>query len=412
VQSIVRRFAIFAPLSVVIAVTHIYLRSYYSYLTRTLDILAFVCFGCTIYFGFLRPHVSEVASKRLAPAIEQFLESPNGKEDRATSKIAEGIAYSVVIIVGLIAYLLAIDYLGHTNLEPGTFGDFFGGLLNPLLTFLTFVALVVTMAMQRVQLRKALQDSASAAFQTSLQGFETTFFNLLELHNAIVRDLHFVPDDVTLRHERPDYDENYEIAAQRFPGLTPVSSTTQIVTGRRVFAAVLDLIDTKVKRLNPFGIPVLERDVYKLVQDEHNYVLGHYFRNLFQILSLVEYYTARLSRSGDTKIFSPKRYTNLLRAQLSSHELTVLFYNCLEGMVDSGKFKRLVVEYEMLEHMPFHYSKMFHKVSVPGFDLDIERDIRHYFHKNDNGTTKKFSAGAFGRNPQIQKFLNNEQVVT
>ena len=44
-------------------------------------------------------------------------------------------------------------------------------------------------------------------------------------------------------------------------------------------------------------------------------------------------------------------YTNLIRAQLSSYELALLFYNCL-GDIGREKFKSLVEEYALLQNMP------------------------------------------------------------
>lgn len=44
-------------------------------------------------------------------------------------------------------------------------------------------------------------------------------------------------------------------------------------------------------------------------------------------------------------------YTNLIRAQLSSHELLLLFYNCLSDL-GREKFKPLVEEYGLLKNMP------------------------------------------------------------
>ncbi len=43
-------------------------------------------------------------------------------------------------------------------------------------------------------------------------------------------------------------------------------------------------------------------------------------------------------------------YVSLVRAQLSSHELLMLFYNCLS---DYGKkFKPLIPDYHFLKNMP------------------------------------------------------------
>lgn len=50
-------------------------------------------------------------------------------------------------------------WLEKTGGYLGTFGDFFGSVVNPILTFGTLVALAITILMQRVQLREAREDA-------------------------------------------------------------------------------------------------------------------------------------------------------------------------------------------------------------------------------------------------------------
>lgn len=53
----------------------------------------------------------------------------------------------------------------------GTFGDFFGGMLNPILTFLTFMGLLITIVLQQKELRltrKELKESSLALTEQSL----------------------------------------------------------------------------------------------------------------------------------------------------------------------------------------------------------------------------------------------------
>lgn len=71
----------------------------------------------------------------------------------------------------------------------GPLGDFFGGILNPLLSFCTFMALLMTIILQQKELsltrkelnetQKATRDSAEALKEQSnsikIQNFENTF---------------------------------------------------------------------------------------------------------------------------------------------------------------------------------------------------------------------------------------------
>ena len=69
--------------------------------------------------------------------------------------------------------------------------------------------------------------------------------------------------------------------------------------------------------------------------------VDHYFRHLYNTIEFVD--QDSLFRDLEEK----HRYTNLIRGQLSSDELGLLFYNCL----DDEAFKRLVERYALLEGM-------------------------------------------------------------
>jgi hypothetical protein len=81
--------------------------------------------------------------------------------------------------------------------------------------------------------------------------------------------------------------------------------------------------------------------------------LGQYYRTLYNILKLVE-----RSEFIDEKYV----YTNLIRAQLSRYELSLLFYNSLS---DYGREKMapLVKEYKILKHLE--------KTTLPDENLKI-----------------------------------------
>jgi len=69
--------------------------------------------------------------------------------------------------------------------------------------------------------------------------------------------------------------------------------------------------------------------------------LGHYFRHLYHIVKYIHI----------SKIPNKQFYANLLRAQFSSYEYLLLFYNCLSEH-GNKEFKPLVEKYALMEHMP------------------------------------------------------------
>lgn len=102
---------------------------------------------------------------------------------------------------------------------------------------------------------------------------------------------------------------------------------------------------------------------YESVQTD----FGHYFRNLYRIIKLVdetEFHThSELGTSPDAtkridliSYSSPNhitryKYTSMIRSQLSDYELLWLFYNCLsENGVE--KFKPYIEKYSLLKNIP------------------------------------------------------------
>jgi hypothetical protein len=78
---------------------------------------------------------------------------------------------------------------------------------------------------------------------------------------------------------------------------------------------------------------------YTQVYHAQQQQLAHYFRNLYHIIKFVK--TSDMS--------DKRRYTSLVRAQLSAYELPVLFYNCLTPYGE--RFRPLVEEFGLLEHL-------------------------------------------------------------
>lgn len=209
--------------------------------------------------------------------------------------------------------------LSGTQEVWGQFGDYLGGVLNPMLGFLTLLALLVTITLQSRELRlstEELKKSASALQSQNdtlkRQSFESTFFQLLRLHNDIVTAM-----DVTAKHSSIE------------------------TRGRDCFGVFVKELRGEITQAQATSNAQLAGDAYLGFYRRRQRDLGHYFRLLYHIVKFVD-------RSD---VANKKFYTNLVRAQLSSDELKLLFFNCLSPL-GNEKFKKLIERYALLKTLP------------------------------------------------------------
>jgi hypothetical protein len=99
-----------------------------------------------------------------------------------------------IIDIGLTAYAYKANEPNH-----GVFGDFFGGVANPFLTFLTFMGLLLTIVVQKVELRDSREEMKRSADALSeqvdafrKQSFEVTFLKMLEIHSVLTQSIDLV----------------------------------------------------------------------------------------------------------------------------------------------------------------------------------------------------------------------------
>lgn len=216
--------------------------------------------------------------------------------------------------------------------ELGVFGDFLGGVLNPIFTLMTFFGVIVTIALQKLELRAAREEYKKSADALGTQAVENTFFNMLNLHHRITENLTFPNIDFEFDGDGEVmlYDSSSVNKMESYSGISAFSRFLhKVALGRRTKDEVLT--------------------IYAFMQREYNHVFGHYFRNLYQIMKFVSEHPV----IDDNQ---KKKYMSILRAQISTDELAVLFMNCSGNMVDNGEFRQLLVTYKMLEHMTLTYN--------------------------------------------------------
>lgn len=145
------------------------------------------------------------------------------------------------------------------------------------------------------------------------QRFEASFFELLRLHADIVSAL-FVQSNVNAFMGRRAFEEL-----------------------RRQFKAAYTT--TAAQELK-YEIERVQR-AWNLFFNQNHSVIGHYFRNFYHIVKFVD----------ESTVEHKQLYVNIARAQLSSDELYLLFYNGLSP-IGSRRFKKLMERYALLEHLP------------------------------------------------------------
>lgn len=69
----------------------------------------------------------------------------------------------------------------------------------------------------------------------------------------------------------------------------------------------------------------LKNNAYEFMYDRNEEVIGHYFRNLYRIIKFIQ--DEKFSADIEENELEQRKYRGILRAQLSSIELLMLFYN-------------------------------------------------------------------------------------
>lgn len=244
----------------------------------------------------------------------------------------------------LLISVLVVNLLFNRN-GFGEWGDFFGGVLNPFLTFLTFMGLLLTIVIQSKELketRKEVKRSSDALELqnkvTRKQSFEQTLFQMLSLHNEIVSsiDLHNSKKQIT-------------------------------TTGRDCFTVFLGRFReayTSTKGDDNEFVYDEIRCSWNMFWKDHARELAHYYRYLYNIIRFID-------ESEVEKV----NYIRIVRSQLSDQELLLLFYNCLSEN-GAKQFKPLVEKYSLLDNMPIE--QLLDSEHIALYELNaFNKDDRH-----------------------------------
>lgn len=192
--------------------------------------------------------------------------------------------------------------------SASNFGEFIGGIVGTIFSFVGVILLFETLSFQRKEFRLS-----RSVFKH--QQFDNTFFELLQLHKENVQM--FITYDF----------ESYE------------------KKGRNFFIFQKESLHDHFKpeysiRRNRKNAIELFRQVYSEYEEEFSI----YFKTLYQLYSLID--------TSDIDEEHKAKYSKILRAQLSSAELFFIRYN---AMSDFGKNSVYYInKYNILKHLSYY----------------------------------------------------------
>lgn len=265
-------------------------------------------------------------------------------KNQVNKESERGFILTAVIVCFIIVVLWILTfYILHDKPNKGEFGDMFGSI-NSLFSGFALAGIILTILMQRKELKLQRLELQETRFEFAtqnetlkLQRFENTFFSLLNLHHQIVNDIDY------------RYTENFGFSYNHRNNTGRDTVEVVTISGRDVFKYHYGRLSSMLANFDQ-SYEKTYLDMYEDVQTD----FGHYFRNLYRMLKLVDQtdFFYNNIKVDQTDIFKIKyRYTCIIRSQISDYELLWLFYNCLTSN-GREKFKPLIERYVFFKNIP------------------------------------------------------------
>jgi hypothetical protein len=271
----------------------------------------------------------------------------NSKKKSKTSTVGIGIAVFIVVIIiwGLGWYLIDTKIFSSevalsNEAARGVFGDKFGAV-NALFSGLAFTGIIWTLILQK-------EEIAEQNLTISRQRFETTVFQLLNLHSSIVEKLllksyrgqeafaYFIEllklgaEEFRIFHalKKLTQAEIYQIHANKIlpqEALSKLDAAEQGALNADI-AKNFDKINKFESTDDSYHSSVVNA-AYAAAHNRSQDGLSHYFRNLYHIFKYID--------DSNIEDEEKQKYVRIVRAQLSDNELVAIFYNCI-AITDAG----------------------------------------------------------------------------
>jgi len=270
--------------------------------------------------------------------------------------------FLILLLICLIFIFLHINPFGkiidYNVSQTGQFGDTFNGLIGPVIAFcaaiLTFLAFYIQYEANKIQ-RNGL----------AVQQFDNTFFNLLSNHHQVVNNIdeiwtfdtekgHAVGKNikgrVIFKNVAYSIKEIFDATEEKY---RETNFALQHVTGMKDKLKIDNPIEFFKNDLSTMPQDLDKLDyIFSIFYGTYRSAFSHYFRNLYHIIKYIDEYDGFNGLYSNEKIKSIKtRYIKIVRAQLSSYELILLWYNSMQEF--GRNFGTLMIKHELLDNIDF-----------------------------------------------------------
>lgn len=254
-----------------------------------------------------------------------------------SKKIRYGASYGFAFfIVGWFTWttLYLILLCPFDSTELGTFGDFFGSL-NTLFSGLALLGAIASIRFQSDELKLQRNELKETKEVFKTQNFEITFFNLIKNNRDYLSKL----KDGSDSKSKSDPIKNYSASL-----VSVVARNYRMESNDIFFFRENKKGETKLNR-KEFLAHFESLDLPGYRQFNFQEKIGPYIRNLYNIYRLLD------ESFDDSELEVKKRYSRIVRAELSTTELYVLLGNCAFKS-QSKKFHYFIHKYNLLKHLP------------------------------------------------------------
>lgn len=277
-----------------------------------------------------------------------------------TSKILIGIGM-LLLVFGIIVFILATHFSTKSEIDTSKyseFGDYFGGVIGAIWSLagviLFYVALeeqrndikisqkalskqIEEFELQRTELEETREVFKEQSETFKIQRFENTFFQLINLYNVIVGNLHGTSGAEKI--DKKNVLTNYAIKLS-------LEYDNYLKTFEQDEFGSFEI----THEISPTSL----QDVESLVSDTYltfhfqttKQLLSNYFRTVYHIFKFV--HQSSLLRDEEKQF-----YATIIRAQLSSDELFLIFYNALQDGLGYPNFLFLIKKFDILQNFDF-----------------------------------------------------------
>ncbi len=263
-------------------------------------------------------------------------------DEEFADKLVKVGAAAIIFALLVVAFYLVWFSKHKVSIDPsdwGAFGDYIGGLVNPVVGLATVILVIFSINIQRRELRASLQEMKHANEAAARMSFEQSLFAWLGNYQMLLSSIKV--DDRGGRQVLQWLYENH-LSPKVIIGLLDLPPEIRELARKSPNQAFLR-IDVPgrqgLKQVGEFFFRAVIK--YQSMFFSHKSDLGTPFRTLYRLIRWIDQSSLTTAEKW--------HYCALVRSQLSWIELVFLFYNGL--ILEGEKFAEYANKYALFDHL-------------------------------------------------------------